>query len=170
MDLRSTYHSCNHGSRTAVRHTLSRRHARHASRITGVGADSILIRPNPDRMTIAISHAPSSDRLVEEVEPGVFQVDHHFRGAPGVIASYLIVDGDALTLVEAGPASTVDTLLAGVRQAGFDPERIERIVVTHIHLDHAGAAGTLLRRLPRARLFVHPVGAPHLVDPAKLIA
>jgi glyoxylase-like metal-dependent hydrolase (beta-lactamase superfamily II) len=121
-------------------------------------------------MAISVSHAPTTDRLVREVEPGVFLIDHHFRGAPGVIASYLIADGDALTLVEAGPASTVETLLAGVRRAGFDPARIAQVVVTHIHLDHAGAAGTLLRRLPRAQLFVHPVGAPHLVDPSKLMA
>ena len=121
-------------------------------------------------MTATVSHAPSSDTLATELEPGVFQLDHHFRGSAGVIASYLLAGGDGLTLVEAGPASTVDTLLAGVRQAGFDPEIIERIVVTHIHLDHAGAAGTLLGRLPRAKLYVHPVGAPHLVDPSKLMA
>jgi glyoxylase-like metal-dependent hydrolase (beta-lactamase superfamily II) len=121
-------------------------------------------------MTASVTHAPASDRLAVEVEPGVFQLDHHFRGSPGVIASYLLADGDALTLVEAGPASTTETLFAGVRQAGFDPAAIERIVVTHIHLDHAGAAGTLLRRLPRARLYVHPLGAPHLLNPTKLIA
>src|SRR5215213_6422167 len=121
-------------------------------------------------MTASAAHAPASDRLAREVEPGVFLLDHHFRGSPGVIASYLIADGDALTLIEAGPSSTVETLLAGIRQAGFDPARIERVVVTHIHLDHAGAAGSLLRRFPRARLYVHPVGAPHMVDPSKLIA
>jgi len=121
-------------------------------------------------MAISVSHAPTTDRLVREVEPGVFLIDHHFRGAPGVIASYLIADDEELTLIEAGPASTVETLLAGVRQAGFEPAQIAQVVVTHIHLDHAGAAGTLLRRLPRARLYVHPVGAPHLVDPSKLMA
>ena len=121
-------------------------------------------------MTNPIDHAPKSNRLASEVEPGIFLLDHHFRGSPGVIASYLVADGDALTLVETGPASTMETLLAGVRQAGFDPEQIGDIVVTHIHLDHAGGAGALLRRLPRARLHVHPVGAPHLIDPAKLMA
>jgi glyoxylase-like metal-dependent hydrolase (beta-lactamase superfamily II) len=119
---------------------------------------------------LPVDHTPASDRLATEVEPGVFLLDHHFRGSPGVIASYLVADGDALTLIETGPASTMTTLLAGVRQAGFDPEQIERVVVTHIHLDHAGGAGALLRKLPRARLYVHPVGAPHLVDPAKLMA
>lgn len=117
-----------------------------------------------------MSHAPASDVRAREVQPGIFLLDHHFRGSPGVIASYLVADGDALTLIEAGPTSTTETLLAGVRQAGFDPARIERVVVTHIHLDHAGAAGTLLRRLPRARLYVHPLGAPHMIDPSKLLA
>ena len=121
-------------------------------------------------MTIPIDHTPASDHLASEVEPGVFLLDHHFRGSPGVIGSYLVTDGDALTLIETGPASTMETLLAGVRQAGFDPEQIERVVVTHIHLDHAGGAGALLRRLPHARLYVHPVGAPHMINPAKLMA
>lgn len=118
----------------------------------------------------SVDHTPKSNHLASEVEPGVFLLDHHFRGSPGVIASYLIADGDALTLIETGPASTMETLLAGVRQAGFDPDQIGDIIVTHIHLDHAGGAGALLRRLPRARLHVHPIGAPHMIDPAKLMA
>ena len=121
-------------------------------------------------MTISIDHTPKSPILAKEVEPGVFLLDHHFRGSPGVIGSYLVNDGDALTLIETGPASTMETLLAGVRQAGFDPDQIGDIIVTHIHLDHAGGAGALLRRLPRARLHVHPVGAPHMIDPAKLMS
>lgn len=121
-------------------------------------------------MTTSIDHTPKSQRLASEVEPGVFLLDHHFRGSPGVIGSYLISDGDALTLIETGPASTMETLLAGVRQAGFDPDQIGDIIVTHIHLDHAGGAGALLHRLPRARLHVHPVGAPHLIDPSKLMS
>jgi glyoxylase-like metal-dependent hydrolase (beta-lactamase superfamily II) len=120
-------------------------------------------------MTVSIDHTPASDHLAQEVEPGIFLLDHHFRGSPGVIASYLVADQDALTLIETGPASTMETLLAGVRQAGFDPEQIGRVVVTHIHLDHAGGAGALLRRLPHARLYVHTVGAPHLIDPSRLM-
>jgi glyoxylase-like metal-dependent hydrolase (beta-lactamase superfamily II) len=122
------------------------------------------------QITSSVDHTPASSHLASEVEPGVFLLDHHFRGSPGVIASYLIADNGALTLIETGPASTLETLLAGIRQAGFDPEDIERVVVTHIHLDHAGGAGSLLRVLPRARLYVHPVGAPHMIDPAKLMA
>lgn len=106
---------------------------------------------------------------VTEVQPGVFQIDHHFLGQPGVIASYLLADGDELALIETGPSTTTDALLAGVRAAGFQPERISKLLLTHIHLDHAGAAGSLVRRFPNAQVYVHPVGAPHLTDPEKLL-
>lgn len=96
------------------------------------------------------------------------RLDHNFQGFPGGIASYLLADD---TLVEAGPASTTQALLAGIRAAGRNPLDITRVVVTHIHLDHAGAAGVLLQRhLPNAKVFVHPKGAKHLIDPSKLIA
>lgn len=103
------------------------------------------------------------------IEPGIHQIDHRFLDVPGVIASYLVVDGDEVALIETGPTTTVETLLAGIAAAGVDPEAVTRVLVTHIHLDHAGAAGVLLRRLPRARLYVHEVGAPHLVDPSRLL-
>lgn len=109
---------------------------------------------------------------VDEIDEGVFLIDHHFQGVPGVIASYLLVghgDGE-LALVEAGPGSTTETLLAGVRAAGFDPGAIRHVLLTHIHLDHAGAAGSLARRLSHARVYVHRLGAAHLMDPAKLLA
>jgi len=100
------------------------------------------------------------------------RLDHQFQGFPSGIASYLIPDGPSGgTLVEAGPASTTAALLTGIRAAGYDPLRITRLLVTHIHLDHAGAAGVLLtRHLPNAKVFVHPKGAKHLIDPSKLIA
>ena len=108
--------------------------------------------------------------MIQQLELDLFLIDHKFQGVPGTIASYLLVDGDDLTLIETGPATTMETLLAGVQAAGFDPDQITRLIVTHIHLDHAGAAGSLIQRLPRARLFVHRVGAPHMIDPSKLLA
>ncbi len=77
-----------------------------------------------------------------------------------------LVRGEATALVETGPKSTVQQVLAGLAAAGV--ERLDWIVVTHVHLDHAGAAGTLAARFPEARVAVHPVGAPHLVDPSRL--
>lgn len=108
--------------------------------------------------------------LVTPLAPGVFQLDLRFQGVAGAIAAYLVADGDALALVETGPGSTLPTLRAAIAEAGFDVAALTHVVVTHIHLDHAGAAGTLLREAPRARLYVHPRGAAHLVDPSKLIA
>lgn len=102
--------------------------------------------------------------------PGVTRIDHRWMGVPGAIASYLVEDAGELALVEAGPASTTATLLAGIRAAGHDPADVTQLLLTHVHLDHAAAAGLLLRHLPRATVRVHPVGAPHLVDPSRLLA
>ena len=88
-------------------------------------------------------------------------VDVNHLGRERVIASYL-VDG---CLVDPGPSASLDGLLAGLGD-----ERPERLLLTHIHLDHAGAAGTLVRRWPDLEVWVHERGAPHLADPAKLIA
>lgn len=106
---------------------------------------------------------------VDEIQPGLFLIDHNFQGIPGVIGSYLLAGADDLTLIETGPSTTLATLLAGVRACGFEPEDITQLAVTHIHLDHAGSAGVLVRKLPRARVLVHPAGAPHLIDPSKLL-
>lgn len=113
-------------------------------------------------------HDRGQVRLHREAE-GVTRIDHGWRGA-GFIASYLIEDGSGLALVEAGPASTLDTLLAGIRAVGRDPAELTHILLTHIHLDHAAAAGHLARIAPAARVVVHPLGAYHLADPSRLLA
>jgi len=108
--------------------------------------------------------------IVQELEPGVFSIDLVFRDAPQAILVYLIASREGLTLIETGPASTIDALRAGIAAAGFAFEQVTQLVVTHIHLDHAGAAGALLAALPNARLFVHRLGAPHMIDPTRLLA
>ena len=105
-----------------------------------------------------------------ELEPGVHLIDLDFQGHAGTVAAYLLADGDDLTLVETGPGSTLAALRAGLASLGRTTAELSRVLVTHIHLDHAGAAGTLLREAPRARFYVHPAGAPHMRDPSKLIA
>ena len=101
----------------------------------------------------------------------LWQIDLGFRGREGVIAAWLLTGADELALVETGPTTTLPTLLAGIRAAGFDPAALDRVFVSHIHLDHSGAAGVLLRdHAPDAVVHVHPLGAPHLIDPAKLLA
>ncbi len=101
---------------------------------------------------------------------GVWQLDLGFGGRPGVIAAYVVAGDGEVALIETGPASTLPALLAGLAGVGFAPDDLTAVLVTHIHLDHAGAAGRLLRRAPRATVHVHPVGAPHLADPTKLVA
>jgi glyoxylase-like metal-dependent hydrolase (beta-lactamase superfamily II) len=92
-------------------------------------------------------------------------IDTHMHGEAGITAAFLI-RGEKTALVETGPKSSVDDVLAGLDGAGV--ETLDWIVVTHIHLDHAGAAGTIATRFPGATVAVHSVGAPHLVDPSKL--
>jgi len=80
----------------------------------------------------------------------------------------LIRDGDAVVLIETGPGSTLPALEAGLSAQGLSPRDITHVLVTHIHLDHAGAAGWLAKQ--GAEIYVHPNGAPHLMNPDKLIA
>ena len=107
--------------------------------------------------------------VVEEA-PGVWRVDLRWMGLPGQVAAYLLADGDGLAVVESGPGSTLETLLGAVRAIGRDPGDVTHVLVTHVHLDHAGGAGAFLAHAPRARVHVHPNGAPHLADPSRLMA
>lgn len=103
-----------------------------------------------------------------EIDKGLHIVDLKFQGQPGVIASFLIESEDGLAMVETGPTTTLPRLLDSLQPFG-GTERLSTIVVTHVHLDHAGAAGHLLALAPFARLYVHEVGAPHLIDPSRLV-
>ena len=89
-------------------------------------------------------------------------------GRPHVIGCYLLL-GDQPALVDPGPASTLDTLEASLAAQGLALVDIQTILLTHIHLDHAGATGMLLRRYPHIQVYVHTRGAPHLIAPEKLI-
>ncbi len=104
------------------------------------------------------------------VRDNLWCLDLHFGGETGVIAAYLIHEAGEYALVETGPTSTIDALEWGIRSAGVAPSAISKLLVTHIHLDHAGAAGSLLARYPNMHLFVHERGARHMQDPTKLIA
>ena len=97
-------------------------------------------------------------------------VDLVFGDRPHVIAAFAIDGPGGVTLIETGPSSTLPALLDGLRGGGIDLERVTTILVTHIHLDHSGAAGRLLRHVPNATVRVHPAGAPHLIDPTRLLA
>ncbi len=107
---------------------------------------------------------------VTEIAPDFWQIDIGFQGRRGVIATYLLAGDDQVTLIETGPSSCLTNLRAGLAQIGFGVGDLTHILVTHIHLDHSGAAGPITRENPTAVVRVHPLGAPHLVDPAKLVS
>ena len=98
----------------------------------------------------------------------VITLDLKFQGRPHAIASYLIRSGNAVVLIESGPGSTLPGLEAGLAKEGLSPRDVTHVLLTHIHLDHAGAAGWLARQ--GAEIYVHPVGAPHMINPEKLLA
>jgi len=97
----------------------------------------------------------------------VHLLDLGFRNLPHVIAAYLVESDGELALVETGPSSCLERLDAAIRGAGYSPEAVRQVVVTHIHLDHAGAAGHWAAR--GAKVFVHERGARHLADPSRLL-
>jgi glyoxylase-like metal-dependent hydrolase (beta-lactamase superfamily II) len=106
---------------------------------------------------------------IERLDRDLVLIDTRYAGTPQAIGGYLLL-GERPALIETGPASTLEVLLDGVRAAGLDPADLRAVAVTHIHLDHAGATGLLLRRYPRLDVYVHPIGAPHLIDPSRLLA
>lgn len=106
---------------------------------------------------------------IQQISSDLILVDAHYNRTEGAISVYLLL-GDRPALIETGPTTTVDAVLDGVRRAGLDPMDLRAAAVTHIHLDHSGAAGTLAALNPHLEVYVHPIGAPHLVEPSRLIA
>jgi len=104
---------------------------------------------------------------VKKISDFLYLTDLKPAGFPNFIASYTVL-GDKIAIVEAGPTSTVKNLLNGLDEIGVKKSDVSFIAISHIHLDHGGGVGTLMRHLPNAELIVHPRGAPHLVNPEKL--
>jgi glyoxylase-like metal-dependent hydrolase (beta-lactamase superfamily II) len=102
--------------------------------------------------------------------PGVGYFDLMFQNTPRVIATAVLAGPGGVAIVDPGPSSTLPALREGLDRAGMKLGDVTALVLTHIHLDHAGACGTLLREKADLRIYVHERGAPHLADPAKLIA
>ena len=101
--------------------------------------------------------------------PGLSWIDLRFLGRRHAIAT-AVVSGDTLALVDPGPTSCLETLELGLQAQGLRLSDVTQLLLTHIHLDHAGATGTIVRRYPRVQVFVHERGAAHMIDPAKLLA
>ena len=95
-------------------------------------------------------------------------LDLHFQDRPHTIASYLLPHGEGAALIETGPGSTFPMLQARLAAQGLTPNDITEVLLTHIHLDHAGAAGRLAQH--GATVYVHDIGAPHLASPERLLS
>jgi glyoxylase-like metal-dependent hydrolase (beta-lactamase superfamily II) len=106
---------------------------------------------------------------METIAPGIHQIDTLLGGWDRLTAGFLI-DGDQPALVETGARTSVATVRAALSDAGLGPDGLRWLVLTHIHLDHAGGIGDLAAAFPSATVIVHERGARHLADPSRLVA
>jgi glyoxylase-like metal-dependent hydrolase (beta-lactamase superfamily II) len=100
----------------------------------------------------------------------VHAIDLNFQGAPGSVGAFVVPSQDGLIVVDCGPASTIPALQAGLQALGHQLSDVRHLLLTHIHLDHAGAAGTLSAANPALRVYVQARGAGHLAAPERLMA
>jgi glyoxylase-like metal-dependent hydrolase (beta-lactamase superfamily II) len=108
------------------------------------------------------------EHQLETNDKNIYTLDLNFLGVQGTIAAYLIPHRLGAVLVECGPGSTIPALVAGLNSISYSVADISDVLLTHIHLDHAGAAGWFAEQ--GARIHVHPVGAPHLRNPKSLLS
>ena len=105
----------------------------------------------------------------QDYEDGITAIDaHHIR--PGLAAIHLLVEGDKAAFIDTGTNFSVPGVLEVMRRKNLRPENITYVIVTHVHLDHAGGAGEMMRLFPEAMLVAHPRGARHMIDPSRLVA
>jgi len=103
----------------------------------------------------------------EDLGHGITAIDTGYV-RPFFDASHLLVENGRAAFVDVGTTLSAPALLAALEAKGLPPEAVDHVILTHVHLDHAGGAGQMMRALPAARLVVHPRGARHMVDPSKL--
>ncbi len=101
---------------------------------------------------------------------GISYIDLQFLGTPHVIATAVIDGAGGIALVDPGPSSSLTGLTEGLASGGIGLAEVTTILITHIHLDHAGAVGTLVREHPALKVYVHAKGAPHMINPEKLVS
>lgn len=105
----------------------------------------------------------------KQIGKKLFLTDLETGGYKNLIASY-VLKGKKAIIVETGPTSSIPNLLLGLKELNIKAENVAYVALTHVHIDHGGGAGTLLKNLPNAKVIVHSKGAPHLADPRKLWA
>ena len=107
--------------------------------------------------------------MAQPLGDGLYLIDTEYV-RPGLAASHLVVDQGRAAFIDTGPGPAAPRLLAALDELGLARAQVDYLFLTHVHLDHAGGAGQMMQALPNAQAVLHPRGAPHLVDPSKLIA
>ena len=120
-------------------------------------------------MTGAAARPLRYGRVAIRTAPGVVEIDTLLGGWEQTTAAYLS-EATAPVLVETGSRSSLPSLMAALESLGVGPFDLAGVVVTHIHLDHAGGVGDVARSFPDATVYVHPEGARHLADPSRLVS
>lgn len=108
--------------------------------------------------------------MIRPLAAGLDYLDLQFLGYPEIIATAVIHGPAGVALIDPGPSTTLESLKRTLGQRGLGIHDVRQLLLTHIHLDHAGATGSLVREHPSIEVYVHERGAPHMADPAKLLA
>lgn len=115
------------------------------------------------------AHFDAMNQTPVDIGNNVWMIDLFEQGRPCRSAAYLLLD-EKITLIETGSAKSHEILLSAMAKLGLKPEDLAYVIVTHVHLDHAGGAGQMMEKAVNAKLVVHPRGARHMIDPSKLWA
>jgi glyoxylase-like metal-dependent hydrolase (beta-lactamase superfamily II) len=107
---------------------------------------------------------------MQTIAPGLTYTDLKFQGHARVIATAVVQNPEGVALVDPGPSTSLDTLRGALAEHGITAADLRWLLLTHIHLDHAGVVGLLVRENPEITVYVHERGAPHMVEPSKLLA
>lgn len=113
-----------------------------------------------------MTQSTASDR-VDPIADGIHRFDTRYI-RPRHTSCTIVVDDGRAAIFDTGVAANVEELVVAVGALGVEPEAVDHVIASHVHLDHMGGIGQLVKRLPQARVSVHPSGTPHLVDPSKL--
>ena len=108
--------------------------------------------------------------MIKPLAAGLDYVDLQFLGKPEIIATAILHGPGGVALIDPGPSTTMETLRGALKQKGISFADVRQLLLTHIHLDHAGASGSIVGENPAIEVLVHHIGAPHMADPSKLLA
>lgn len=134
-----------------------------------IGPGAAIVTPAEKAAAPGHQSPPAKITAVIDYDSGISTIDAGYL-RPGMAAIHLIVENGKAALVDTGTASSIHNVMEVLSKKNLSPMDVEYVFVTHIHLDHAGGAGEFIRRLPNAKLVVHPRGARHMADPSRLIA